>query len=305
MGYYVQVEYSPIYELLVSLEVYIDRSRRKMAELPPDWAAGVREALPPGFEAECKAILKTTNVPLNLLLPMLCPVKDSLAGLRTWVEALSLGELYELVAPYLSEGSKMPQDWVTTRETWLRLITAWDEAYFRHLNPVVLQTLRADAEARQRLVGQIPPGELIERTTGGLVLEAPPEIPVGQVLLIPQYHSRPLNLIEHVRGLVVFLYPVDLPPASADMPSHGLMRLTRALADESRLRILRFVAQGERTFTEVVVFTGLAKSTVHHHMGALRAAGLVRVHIPTDRYSLRQDSIGRLGDRLAEYLKGE
>ena len=72
------------------------------------------------------------------------------------------------------------------------------------------------------------------------------------------------------------------------------MRLTHALSDESRLRMLRFVADGPCTLTEVARFIGLSQPTVHHHLVQLRAAGLVRVHFAVSgpsRYSLRPHAL--------------
>jgi DNA-binding transcriptional ArsR family regulator len=129
------------------------------------------------------------------------------------------------------------------------------------------------------------------------------------VLLVPQYHFRPWNVFQDYRGLRVIQYPADALPAMPGEPPPGLLRLTRALSDESRLRILRFLAMGSRSFTDVVQFMGLAKSTVHHHMVVLRAAGLVRVHDSgekaTTAYSLRPGAVDQVRDMLRAYLPQE
>jgi len=72
------------------------------------------------------------------------------------------------------------------------------------------------------------------------------------VLLVPQYHYRPWNLYALFAELKVYEYPVDALPTAPEDPPPALLRLTRALADENRLRILRFLAGGRRSFTEVV-----------------------------------------------------
>jgi DNA-binding transcriptional ArsR family regulator len=82
------------------------------------------------------------------------------------------------------------------------------------------------------------------------------------------------------------------------------------------LTILRLLAEGPHSFTEVVRATGLSKSTVNHHMVMLRAAGLVRVQDTASgthqghpykpvTYVLRPDAIDDLADRLHEYLREE
>jgi DNA-binding transcriptional ArsR family regulator len=49
----------------------------------------------------------------------------------------------------------------------------------------------------------------------------------------------------------------------------------KALADVNRLRIVRRLAQGEATVTELVAQVGLSQPLVSWHVGRLRAAGLV------------------------------
>ena len=49
----------------------------------------------------------------------------------------------------------------------------------------------------------------------------------------------------------------------------------KALADVNRLRIVRRLAHGEATVTELVSQVGLSQPLVSWHVGRLRAAGLV------------------------------
>jgi DNA-binding transcriptional ArsR family regulator len=49
----------------------------------------------------------------------------------------------------------------------------------------------------------------------------------------------------------------------------------KALADVNRLRIVRRLAQGEATVTELVAQVGLSQPLASWHVGRLRAAGLV------------------------------
>lgn len=49
----------------------------------------------------------------------------------------------------------------------------------------------------------------------------------------------------------------------------------RALADVNRLRIVRRLAAGEATVTELIEHVGLSQPLVSWHLGRLRLAGLV------------------------------
>ncbi|OHB72508.1 MAG: hypothetical protein A2V70_00870 [Planctomycetes bacterium RBG_13_63_9] len=80
--------------------------------------------------------------------------------------------------------------------------------------------------------------------------------------------------------------------------------LFRALADETRLRILHLLCRRELCVCQIVDVLGMGQSKVSRHLGHLRHAGLVR-----DRreglwiyYSLAQPS-GSLHQTLAEWLK--
>ncbi len=51
----------------------------------------------------------------------------------------------------------------------------------------------------------------------------------------------------------------------------------KALADPSRLIIMQLCCTEGKNVTELVALTGLAQSTVSHHMAVLREANLVKV----------------------------
>jgi len=64
------------------------------------------------------------------------------------------------------------------------------------------------------------------------------------------------------------------------------LQFFRALADESRLKIVGLLANGERGVDELADALKLRAPTVSHHLAKLREAGLVRmraegtVHLP-------------------------
>ena len=55
-----------------------------------------------------------------------------------------------------------------------------------------------------------------------------------------------------------------------------VLAVAKALADESRLRALCALQQGELCVCQIIELLGLAPSTVSKHMSILRQAGLVR-----------------------------
>jgi DNA-binding IclR family transcriptional regulator len=68
--------------------------------------------------------------------------------------------------------------------------------------------------------------------------------------------------------------------------------------------LLRELAAGDRRLAELSKTLGLAKSTLHAHLGLLRSAGMVRVRIGAEKkYGLRP-GLPDLNRILAEYIGG-
>lgn len=306
MAYQVTVVWAPAHELLVSLQAYLDRSNRNVLELPSGWAQDAAGCLPAGFADQYRAVERDLPCAADRLLAFLCPEQQDVSGFLVWLSGLSPGELYEGLATHMPEsGRALPSNLGALRDRWVALLQEWNRCYYSRLDPAIGEGLAREAESRRGLLRCHPPDLQVEEATGGLVLE--PGLGLERVVLVPQHHMRPFNLNAEMGSTRLILYPADVAPADPDALSPGLRRLTSALSEESRLRILRFLAAGPRTFTEIVEACGLAKSTVHHHMVILRSAGLVRVHMSasgTDRYSLRSGALSELGTRLAAYIEG-
>lgn len=312
----VDIDWAPAYELFASLHAYTDVQRHKLLELGSGWVRAVRAGLPESFDSDLRALrrlagarLRKEGGPSALLLARQCPGDRTPEELLDWMASLRPGDLYELAAPYA--GEDLPSDLGSIRDTELRVLRAWHESYFSRLDPAILDGLAAEARARQEALAELAGGttdaalpDFVEETSGGLRYESLPE-GADAVLLVPQYHCRPLNLLGAFGPVVAVQYPADVLPPREGYPSDRVLRQVRALADESRLRILRFLGEEPRTFTDIVGFAGLVKSTVYHHLVILRAAGLVRVHIragDVDRYTPRLEALDLIRDDLREFF---
>lgn len=162
-------------------------------------------------------------------------------------------------------------------EVKARLVRLLREGYTRVYaarEAEVVPLLARDAAALARSSQGMSGTELVERATGGFVLG--PDVAVAGVVLAPAVHFRPYNLITAYRGIRVFVYPVETEPGSGAPPSE-LVRLYKALGDETRLRILRLLAGREMYLQELAKALGVSHVTVLHHMALLRAAHLVQV----------------------------
>ncbi len=305
--YRVEIDWAEAYELIVSLSAYVATREHKTLEIGERWVKDVRAHITPALAADLAASRELPLLKDLAILVWQCPGERDAPSFLRWLAGLSPGQLYELVAPYTSpESMALLRDLGAQRDQLAHLLQVWDAQYFHAANKAILDGLAADAVAKRALLTVVAPDALAEAATGGVYLA--PIADVDVVVLVPQYHYRPWNLYGLHGRVRLNLYPADALPPAPGAPPPSLLRLTRALADESRLRILRFLATTPRGFTDVVRDSGLAKSTVHHHLVALRAAGLVRVHDDGNgpvTYSLRPRALQELGERLGSYLGHE
>jgi len=299
------VDGAPAYELVMSFLTFAERFKHCMDELGHDWPARVRQSLPPGFPARPAGFKPKRDEDLLLRLVRGCPVARDAASWLDWLAELSPGAAYEVTAGLTPEGDPpLPRDFVSWRDHLASALRAWHDGYFATLDPAILDGLGRETDVLRRRLGTRPPRELVEEVTNGIWIE--PSAGLRRIELVPQYHLRPYNHDAHLPNGLLILYPADSVANSSDGPPVGLLRLTRGLADESRLRMLRWLAQGTKSLSELARLAGLSQPTVHHHLTQLRAAGLVRLHIttgPSRRYSLRPHALDQLTEQLALYLE--
>ncbi|MDB5481396.1 MAG: ArsR family transcriptional regulator [Caulobacteraceae bacterium] len=84
--------------------------------------------------------------------------------------------------------------------------------------------------------------------------------------------------------------------------TEALLAFFKALADESRLKIVGLLAQGERSVQELATLLDLKEPTVSHHLAILKAQGLVsaRAEGTTRWHRLDVDVLEGLSRRVLE-----
>jgi len=81
-----------------------------------------------------------------------------------------------------------------------------------------------------------------------------------------------------------------------------LLEFFKAMADESRLRIIGLLATGERSVQELAAALGLKEPTVSHHLAILKRQGLVtaRAEGTTRWHALDRAALERLAQRVLQ-----
>jgi DNA-binding transcriptional ArsR family regulator len=178
-------------------------------------------------------------------------------------------------------------------------LSAWLPRY-QEMEPRIQSIIERDVDLRSEDRATMGSVALIERTTNGIRWLSEPG--VRRVVLAPSYLARPYNFRFSGGDWRMFVYPVSdaaLEPNDPLAPPVGVLRLHRALGDDSRLRILRLLKDRDWYLTEIAERLELSKPTIKHHLAQLRAAGLVTLTEEggLSYYSLRRD---RLDDASAE-----
>jgi DNA-binding transcriptional ArsR family regulator len=181
-------------------------------------------------------------------------------------------------------------------------VERWDERVWRSESLTIMPILERDADAKRELQRDLPIDRFIPTATNGI--EFAPRPGVDRLVMVPSFVQRPVNSYVEFGEVLIIIYPVADESVSADRdtPPRRLVRLSKALGDEKRLRILRTLADGEKTLMELAEMFGVAKTTMHHHMIVLRSAGLVSVGVGSKRYRLRRETVPDVGALLSGYL---
>jgi DNA-binding transcriptional ArsR family regulator len=156
----------------------------------------------------------------------------------------------------------------------VRLLREGHARVYAPEEPRVIPLLERNVAALTRLAAVATGSQLVEHATGGFVIG--PEAGWGGVVLAPTYFFRPYNLITACHGTRVFIYPMETSATRGEPPAE-VVRLYKALGDETRLKILRLLASREMYLQELAKALGVTHVTALHHMAALRAAHLVQV----------------------------
>jgi DNA-binding transcriptional ArsR family regulator/ribosomal protein L20 len=304
------IKFHPIYEMLNSIQVYHQARQYKKSDFGETWIKSVNKQISP----KLKEKLQDSRVMGEIeMLSLFLSIKDlsdqskdlsdqSIETLIQWIEKLTKQEVFEALHPWISHDVILPENFNEVAD----ILSKWNEQYFRHLNPNIIQYLHEDAEAKQKFYTANANSEnVIEQVTNGFLVTGFHQ--VLKTLLIPRYHGGPIVGYKLLPRLHKYFYPIDIVEEfDSHEPPSSLVRLTQSLSDKNRLKIIKFIHEEPKSFTDIVNHIGLAKSTVHHHIVTLRSSGLVQIIFSpnkNERFTLRDQAISILTEQLEDYLE--
>jgi DNA-binding transcriptional ArsR family regulator len=337
----VEIDASEAAELLLSIatvivdddlhtyELEAPRLEEVRAATPPELLRKARELLPEKSAALLLGLVYTTPKPRTVsafleLLAATDPVELRLHLLGFYMKGhhgfdpetirraaerdpAAIAELLAAAAEYADPDKceslqlAVNSDPAESKVALLELLAGWYEHVLPQLAPSDPTLAERDAEAKRELVKSIPPEQVVERLAPGIQWVPGPEI--DRVVLFPAYSPRPWVYMSEYKRVKIFCYPItlDREAAAPDDPAE-LVRVYKALGDESRLKLLRRLQAGPISLSDAAQEVGLAKSTTHHHLAILRQAGFVLIQEGDDTYKLRPDLRPEPGALLQSYL---
>jgi hypothetical protein len=156
---------------------------------------------------------------------------------------------YEPWSGYLR--SLFAADPVADKDELIGVIEAWAERVWKPESLTIQPIIERDAEAKRILLRELPLDRFITTATNGVEFEPRPGI--ERVVMVPSFVGRPLVSWCELGDTMLINYPVadESVTAETDAPPLRLVRLSKALGDEKRLRVLRALADGEKSLVEL------------------------------------------------------
>lgn len=191
----------------------------------------------------------------------------------------------------------------TIKTELLQILEGWYNQVFATRQSQLMPLIERDAQRHREILNVQPEIDIVEVVTSGW--QYVPEPGITNIVLIPSVVIRPFvhNLDQNETKF--FCYPIAAENLVIDSeePSPRLVKLLKALADERRLRILRYLTSGEYTLQQLSEHFETGKTLMLHHLVLLRAAGLVYLRGGTSkRYSLRFAELAEITRLLSAYL---
>lgn len=191
-----------------------------------------------------------------------------------------------------------------TRDLLVDVVRSVQAEAFGEHEAVFRAHLEADYRAKRAMARRVSPERLVEIATSGINFTD--DRARKPIVLMPTMVARPWVVFAAGQDFFLLGYPVadEILEEDGDAPPQWLVKFHKALGDERRLRVLRSLADGDASLADLAERLDIAKSTLHHHLMLLRAAGLVRLHVGSDkRYSLRAETITDAAGALDHYLR--
>lgn len=191
----------------------------------------------------------------------------------------------------------------TTKARFIELLAFCNRLYFAQEWDDLRRQQAESIDATQKSVHR--PEDLLDVFPH---LEGVPlEDPNATIVLAPSvfYHLDSLSSFDDEHHLYLSIYGVRYP-GRPSMRGDEVIAFMKALADETRIKIIKILAMGPRFGYELAQQLKLSNSTISHHLSILAESGVVRPTREENRvsYALERQYLRGLMEAMAKQLLG-
>ncbi len=330
------VEHSPVWELILGIAGYTHQQLRHTFELDEEWSA--KENVMPSALIQSLREIEETNFWYGMILLQNQFSAVSVQEFSSRLSAASPLDLYEWLLPYRDRSSealrkeaasKPDQEAVwssyadlfdghdylkgyvhqlyrfsqsDTCHLMIQVLTEWEKWMAGTEQWMTWMQALAFEQKQHRQLDALNPVAEIERITDGV--EYLPEPSIWSIKLIPHVSYRPWVLTIRAAETKLFFYPIKeehlLEPG---VPSNELVRGHRALGDELRLKVLFQLQKNPLSLQELSSQFNTSKTTLHHQLTLLKAAKFIRVE--KGIYSIDSNKLEEFSTQLIRYMKSD
>lgn len=227
MDYKVEVDFAPMYECVSSMTAFLSKQNHTAMDSGKLWVRDVQARFAPMLLRKMQEVVKKLDD--FSLAPYIwsCPGERSVESFLVWFDALTSGELYEISGRF---GQSVPSNLAELRDTASDILREWNAGYFSGIDPNIIKGLEQEAESRRKTLNGSNDMEVFEAATDGMRLY--PTDHLKQVIIIPQYHARPLVTTSMYDEFVFTSYSCDALLRKLD----GLLQHYSALPERCQMR---------------------------------------------------------------------
>ena len=192
-------------------------------------------------------------------------------------------------------------------EAYLQALSAYHAVFFMEEEERIRSALLEALAKAQDKAAFLTTAELIEDLSQGVRFSSLSEM--EKIIFSPSYWITPLIYFEKIEpGSMVLLFgarPADVSLVPGEAIPDAMLRSLKALADPTRLKILRYLGEGSYTPAQLARLLRLRAPTVIHHLNDLRLAGLVHLTLEgagEKRYQARLETAQATFTTLIDFL---
>ena len=192
----------------------------------------------------------------------------------------------------------------------LSALECYHEVFFAEEEARIRPQLDNALARAQELAARLPQAALLEELSQGLRLNFD-DRRGRELVLAPSFWATPFVVLTPVHEeKSLFIYgarPADASLVPGELVPDALYQALKALADPTRLRILRYLTDEPMAPAQLARRLRLRSPTVIHHLDALRLARLVIITLEPGgrRYAVRPDAVATVFELLTGFLGGE